>query len=112
MEKITFEDIESEISKNLITSRESFEILALSGRMDIAVKQIERTIESLGFTCRIYTKGRVAAAGASLFGGVTGVVGIASAIGMAAHNLATYDPDFEVIKHRIDNKLSLFIKNN
>lgn len=68
---------------------------------------MDTAIESLGLSCRIYTKGRIAAAGATVFGGVTGVLGAVSAVGIAAHNLATYDPDYEVIKHMVDNKLSV-----
>jgi hypothetical protein len=67
-------------------------------------------IEPAGLKCRVYTKGRIAAAGASLLGGITGAAGIASAISIAAHNLATYNPDYEIVKHLVDNTLSVFYK--
>jgi len=110
MESVTYEDLNGEKVKELISQRKSFEVLGLSGRMDSAVSKVENLIESSGMSCRIYVYGRVAAAGASFFGGVTGLVGIASAVGMAAHNLATYNPDYEVAKHKIDNKLSVKYK--
>lgn len=110
MESIRYEDLSGEKLKKLISDRKSFEVLGLGGRMDSAVTSVEREIESSGLTCRIYLYGRIAAAGASVFGGITGLLGIASAIGMAAHNLATYDPDYEVAKHKIDSKLTVTYK--
>ncbi|MEZ9187687.1 hypothetical protein AB4158_26660 [Vibrio splendidus] len=112
MEKLQYEDLASGKVKKLIDAKVSFEILGLSGRMGSAVTTLEQLIESSGLSCRIYTYGRVAAAGGSLFGGVTGVLGVASAIGMAAHNIATYDPDYEIAKHKIDNKLSVNYKKD
>lgn len=107
MQSVTYEDLDSNKVKSLIENHNSFEIVGLSGRMGSAVSKIEGLIESQGLSCRIYTYGRVAAAGGSLFGGITGVLGLASAIGMAAHNIATYNPDYEIAKHQIDNKLSV-----
>ncbi|QLH66828.1 hypothetical protein [Aeromonas veronii] len=110
MESIQYNDLENGKLKQLISQRKSFEVRGLSGRMDSAVTYVEREIESSGLSCRIYLYGRVAAAGASVFGGVTGLLGIASAVGMVAHNLATYDPDYEIAKHKIDNKLTVTFK--
>jgi len=107
MESITYNEINSSRVSELIDNHKSFEIVGLSGRMSSAVSTIENIIESKNLSCRIYTKGRVAAAGGSLFGGITGVLGVASAIGMAVHNLATLNPDYEIAKHQIDNKLSV-----
>lgn len=107
MESVKYEELDSYKVKSLIEGHKSFEIIGLSGRMGSAVSKIEHIIESKGLSCRIYTYGRVAAAGGSLFGGITGVLGLASAIGMAAHNVATYNPDYEVAKHLIDNKLAV-----
>lgn len=105
--KISFNDIGNNKLEDLIKKKISFEVVGVSGKMSDAVKTVENAIESLGLTCRIYTKGRIAAAGATLFGGITGVLGAASTIGIAAHNLATYNPDYEIVKHMVDNKLSV-----
>lgn len=110
MKTVKYDGLTTGEALNLINKRQSFEVLGLSGRMSDAVSKLEQLIEGEGLSCRIYTYGRVAAAGGSLFGGVTGVLGIASAVGMAAHNLATYDPDYEVAKHNIDNKLTVTYK--
>jgi hypothetical protein len=85
----------------LIRSKESFEVAGLSGRLSSAVTTVENKIESNGMTCRIYTFGRVAAVGGSFFG----VIGLASAAGIAAHNLATFNPDYEIAKYPIDNHI-------
>jgi hypothetical protein len=61
--------------------------------MGDVVSMIENIIETKGLSCRIYTYGRVAAAGATVLGGLMGVFGLASTIGMAVHNIVTYDPD-------------------
>ncbi|MBI9113190.1 hypothetical protein [Maridesulfovibrio ferrireducens] len=105
MQSITYDDLKSGTAIELIKEHESFVINDLSGRMTKAVEIIEEQIEGEGCSCRIYTYGRVAAAGGTLFGGITGLLGAASAIGMAAHNLATLNPDYEVAKHIVDNEL-------
>ena len=101
---ISFEEIHTR-GTELIRKRASFEILGLNGKMIDAVSLLEAEIEKQGLTCRIYTSGRIASIGASFLGGVTGVVGIASAAVIAAHNIATFNPDYEVSKHLVDNKL-------
>lgn len=111
MQSITYSQLESGEAKQLVANHKSFEIVGLSGRMSSAVALIETVIENQDLKCRVYIYGRVAAAGASFFGGITGVAGIASAVGMAAHNLATFNPDYEIAKHKIDNKLSVNYKH-
>lgn len=110
MKVLRYEDLDSPAAKDLIRAHTTFEVTGLSGRMPSAVQKVENIIESAGLRCRVYTVGRVAAAGGTLFGGVTGVLGIASAVGMAAHNAATFNPDYEIGKHRIDNKLTVKYK--
>ncbi len=105
MQSIAYDELKSDSAVKLIKEKSSFTIIGLSGKMSDAVDLIEEQIEKEGYSCRIYTYGRVAAAGGSFFGGITGLLGAASAIGMVAHNLATYDPDFEIAKHIVDNKL-------
>ncbi|TIH12504.1 hypothetical protein D0S45_17690 [Marinifilum sp. JC120] len=107
MKSITYDELKSGSAKELIKKKSSFSILGLGSKMSNAVDLIEEQIEKEGYSCRIYTYGRIAAAGGTLFGGITGLLGAASAIGMAAHNLATYDPDYEIAKHLVDNKLAV-----
>ena len=110
MVSVTYEDLDSEKIKNLISDNNSFEIIGLTGRMGEAVSKIEHLIEAQGLSCRIYTYGRVVVAGGSILCGVAGVIGIASMIGMGGHNIVTFNPDYEVAKHIIDNKLSVIYK--
>lgn len=105
--KIDYDDLESDQLAELIKAEKTFEVTGLSGRMSDAVEWIEKGIERQGLRCRIYTYGRVAAAGGTLFGGITGALGLASVVGMAAHNLATLNPDYEISKHLVDNMLTV-----
>jgi hypothetical protein len=109
MERITYDELEK--VKDLVDDRVSFEVTGLNNRMKEAVLEVERIIENKGLRCRIYTRGRIAAAGGSFFGGITGLAGIASAAGIAAHNLATFNPDYEIAKHLVDNKLTVTYKS-
>jgi hypothetical protein len=104
--ELQYEDIDQSV-KELVKNRESFTIIGLTGKMSDAVEKIEAIIEREGLSCRIYTRGRITATGGSFLGGVTGVAGLVSAIGIAAHNIATYDPDYEVAKHIVDNMLTI-----
>lgn len=69
------------------------------------VETLERLIESQGLKCRIYTMGRVAAAGATVAGGVTGLLGALSGIAIAAHNIATWNPDYEIAKNILGSNI-------
>ena len=71
---------------------------------------LENTIESENLSCGIYTYGRAASVGATLIGGVARVAGLVSAIGISAHNIATFNPDYEIAKHLVDNKLTVSYK--
>ncbi|OBW95187.1 hypothetical protein QV02_05990 [Gallibacterium anatis] len=72
--------------------------------------RVEAVIEQNGFTCRVYTENRAVSMGATLLSGIGGVIGAAAAIGIAAHNLATYNPDFEIGKNLIDKKINVTYK--
>jgi len=99
MTTVTYEELESSKTKYMIRGCESFEITGLSGRMGSAVSKIENIIENQSLSCRVYTYGRVASAGATLVGGITGLAGLASVVGMAVHNIATYNPDYEMVNN-------------
>ncbi|MDQ7073654.1 MAG: hypothetical protein Q9O24_00450 [Gammaproteobacteria bacterium] len=103
--KINYDDLEDKQLAELIKGEKTFELIGLSGRISDAVLVVETAIEIQGFSCRIYTYGRVAASGGTLFGGITGVLGLASVVGIAAHNLATLNPDYEISKHLVDNSI-------
>ncbi|MBG0843501.1 hypothetical protein [Ectopseudomonas toyotomiensis] len=106
MRKITFENLTSgETLASLISQRESFEVIGLGGKLLETVRLVENRIESADLNCRIYTSGRIGLAAGSLFGGVTGVLGALSAAGIAMHNIATFNPDYEIEKIPTHNKI-------
>ncbi|MDT4875276.1 hypothetical protein FQZ97_1106310 [compost metagenome] len=110
MKRIQYEDLSTSTLTQLINRKETFEVVGLGGRLLSAVKTVENKIEANGMTCRVYTAGRIATAGWSLFGGITGAVGALSAASIALHNLATYNPDYEIEKYPIDNRIVVKFK--
>lgn len=109
MKKIDFSLLTDSQLSEWLDNQESFEVLnvSVSHSMGMAIEQIEKMIESKGMRSRVYTYGRIAAAGGTLFGGITGFLGLASVVGIAAHNLATINPDYEISKHLVDNMLTV-----
>lgn len=96
----TPEEISNDTIKQKIINKESFTIEKVEAmRFASTVETIEKIIESNGLKCRVYTVGRIATAGASIFGGITGVVGVLSSAAIAAHNIATWNPDYEIGKN-------------
>ena len=94
----------------LIEKNRSFEITGLTeeGSMTQMIERLEKAMAGQHKRCRVYTAGRWAAvAAAAVPTGVTQVTGTAAAIGIGLHNFATYNPDYEIAKHLIDNKLSI-----
>lgn len=92
-----------------IRNRETFEVGGCQGRMSDAVLFLERTIGVEGLDYRVYTKGRTAA---MLVGLAFPIVGIATAAALAVHNLATMNPDYEIMKRPFDGALLVsFMKN-
>lgn len=87
-----------------IKNHENFEIGGCQNRMGDAVLFAERVIGSEGMASRVYTKGRAA----------TLLVGVALPLAaIAAHNLATAYPDYEIIKRPIDKALLLiYVKDD
>ena len=105
--KISYDELTAEKLSELVRAEKTFEVTGLSGRISEATEWVENKIENEGLKVRVYTYGRVVAAGGTLFGGITGVLGLASVVGMAAHNLATLNPDYEIAKHLVDNMLTV-----
>ncbi|MFZ7156602.1 hypothetical protein ACLS0M_07770 [Avibacterium avium] len=101
-------EISTSFLQRLIEYRMNFSINTSNVIEDARI--VEAFIERNGFTCRVYTENRAAGMGAALFSGVGTVIGAATAIGIAAHNLATYNPDFEVGKNLLDKKINVTYK--
>lgn len=96
----TLMEVQSQLS-NLIAQKCSFVITGLSGDMFDTSKLVESAVENQGLRCRVYTRNRVAAAGASILVGA----GAVSFAGIAAHNLLTFNPDYEIGRDIVNNKV-------
>lgn len=101
-------DLSATFIQKLIEYRMNFSIN--TDNLSKEAERVEKIIEQKGFTCRIYTENRAAGMGAALFSGLGSVIGAATAIGIAAHNLATYNPDFEIGKNLVDKKINITYK--
>lgn len=92
--------------RNCISGLESFGVVNVSfGRQSQVVDLIEREIESAGLECRVRTANRgwaVAALSVATLGGAA-VAGAA----VAAHDLATKDPDYEVVKEMFGSDVAV-----
>ncbi|MFJ7790633.1 hypothetical protein [Pseudomonas sp. NPDC096925] len=75
-----------------------------------AVETLEKLIESQGMTCRVYTIGRVAAMGAAAWTGWGTIIAAGAGIAMAAHNIATWSPDYEIGKVMTGSKIFVTYK--
>lgn len=94
---VLFKDLNQEKADELLRAHASFEVVNVpSFHQADAVAIVENRCEALGMKCRVYQKGR------SIIGGVlTAIappVGAGILAGLGAHNLATYDPDYEIRK--------------
>lgn len=105
---ISFDD--QDAIRAAIRNHESFEVGGCHDRMDDAVLFVERAIGGEGMTSRVFTQGRMAALAAGL---VAAPAAAAVAVGLAAHNLATLNPDYEVMKRPLERALRLtYVKND
>ncbi len=90
------ESMEKRIDE-LIRCHQSFEVVDVKwGKQGTVVDIVERTIEANGMTCRVRTNGRGIAAAALAIPTLGGSLAAGGAI--AVHNIATRNPDYEVIK--------------
>lgn len=108
IEKITSSELKTSRIDQLISNRESFQIVGVAS-MSTVVSEIEGRIEKSGLKCRVYTEYRGAAIAGSMWN-PTAVLGVAAAIGMAAHNLATLNPDYEIGKNKVAGTVTVTYK--
>ncbi|AZE56818.1 hypothetical protein C4K03_4680 [Pseudomonas synxantha] len=103
---------------DLLRRRSSFEVIGLRGNFNASIKQLETRIEHLGLKCRVKVdlKGAIAQGGflGTLIGAASLPVGIvlaaAATVASASHTLATYDPDYEIIKDYVNKKIKVIYK--
>lgn len=92
----------------LIAGHRSFEVwdVDMEALFD-TVQAVETEIEKQRLTCRIYTRGRLAAVALGIF---RLKAGIAAAAGIAAHRFATRNPDYEICKDIANSRLIVSFK--
>ncbi|UNB63761.1 hypothetical protein [Pseudomonas syringae group genomosp. 7] len=89
-------EISNEEISSMISAKRSFKIKDIeSDFFGDTVETVEKLIESQGLTCRIYTAGRITALGVTA---LTVIGGVAAGLAIAAHNIATYNPDYKIAK--------------
>ncbi|UZM16303.1 hypothetical protein LZV00_11605 [Pseudomonas kielensis] len=108
---------ESQIETSL-KAKKSFEVIGLRGQLTKSAAFFERQIESLDLKCRVKVDMKGAIAQGGILGTVIGVaslpVGVvlaaAATVASAGHTLATYNPDYEIIKDYVNKKLKVIYK--
>ncbi|CAN7316007.1 hypothetical protein LJR071_001619 [Pseudomonas sp. LjRoot71] len=104
--------------ERLLKNRASFEVVGLRGNFMAGVKLVETKIEALGMKCRVKSDVKSAVAQGGALGAAFSVMsapatlavatlGIAAGLG---HTLATYNPDYEILKDYVNQRLRVIYK--
>ncbi len=104
MKQVNIQDYPSQV-ENLIDTHQSFEICGVAvGDMLTICAELEKYIESQNLKCRIYTKNRIAAGLAYVLNPAWGILSLTSIV---AHNILTYDPDYEIYRDIANNRIGV-----
>ena len=104
--------------EGLLKNRASFEVVGLRGNFMAGVKLVETKIEALGMKCRVKSDVKSAVVQGGALGAAFSVLSLpatltVATIGVAAgvgHTLATYNPDYEILKDYVNKKLKVVYK--
>lgn len=103
----------------LLRAKASFIIVGLRGQFTKSVFKVETKIESLGLKCRVSSDYKGVAAQGGAFGVLGACISMAilpvlaiTAASYTAHKLATYNPDYEIIKDYVNKKIIANYKAN
>ena len=96
--------------KDLLHDRKSFDITNVTDISE-TVKRVEFEIEhqEKNLSCRVYTEYRSSAVAGSLWS-PTVILGAVSAVAIGVHNLATWNPDYEIGKNYVKRTISVRYK--
>ncbi|MEA3261193.1 MAG: hypothetical protein U9Q93_14175 [Pseudomonadota bacterium] len=108
IKKLSMDELDDETLSELIEGKKSFQIVAVT-HLGSVVNAVETAIEKNGLKCRVYTEYRSASLAGMFIPGVQ-PIGIFSAVGIAAHNLATFDPDYEIAKNKPQGRVTVIYK--
>jgi len=112
IEKYTSDDLSTEKLDELIKNRKSFQVVAVKD-IGYMVNKLEGAIEKKDLKCRVYSEFRTAAiAGIAIPTPVTIFGGIAAAAGAAVHNIATFNPDYEIGKNYVKKSISVIYQRD
>ena len=110
IQKYTSDELDANKLRNLISLKKSFQVVAVKD-ISFLVNKIEGAIEKLGLRCRVYTEYRTAGiAGIAIPTGITQITGLATALGVGIHNLATINPDYEIAKNKFNDTVTVIYK--
>ena len=92
----------------LVKDRKSFKITKIGKDFFEFSQKIEKIVEDAGYKCRLYTGNRAACMAVGFIPTpVTIGMGIFVALGIAVHNMATYNPDYEIRRHPLDSEIAV-----
>lgn len=107
---VTSNELTRELLDTLVLTYQSFKVVAVAD-IGKVVNEIEGRIEKAGLSCRVFTEYRSAALAGSWWG-PTALLGVAAGIGIAAHNLATFNPDYEIGKNKLAGTITVTYKKS
>lgn len=104
--------------EELVRSKASFEINGLRGNFTAGIKLVETTIEHQGMKCRVKSDVKSAVVQGGMFGAALTVLSAPATAAVATlgifasvgHSLATYNPDYEVVKDYVNKRLKIVYK--
>ena len=106
----SFDKLDNTALGKLLDNRASFVIEEIP-RLHIseAAETVEKAMKERSLKSRVYTKGRAASMGAmgAVIAPPVFFFGLASAIGIAAHNVVTWSPDYEIAKNSVTGTLTI-----
>jgi hypothetical protein len=112
IENYTSEEITVEKLNSLVKNKKSFKVVAVKD-IGFMVNKIEGAIEKIDLSCRVYSEYRSIAMGAAAIPTpVTLIGGLAAMVGTAAHNLATFNPDYEIGKNKAKGTITVIYKRD
>lgn len=107
MESIRYDLMNDAYLNTMVKNRKSFEVLGVGEHMKNCVLRVETAIEGHNLSCRVYTENRSASIATGL---LTVGMGVIAAATIAAHNIATFNPDYEVGKNLMHHKITVKFK--